>query len=142
MPSCRNAPPSLVINVQHERNEVQAASLPTHCHNPECRTPISQTPPRVRYYCGRKCRRKMNTLGINVSTGDTDARDLGPARPLFGMTEQEANRRRMASALKMLGEGYGYDVVLERYPSITHDALSKAASRAKGRTAERQECAA
>ncbi len=78
---------------------------PTHCQNPECGAPIRQDSERTRYYCGRRCRGRMNTLGISVSRGDHDAKDLGPSRPMFGMTEREAQQARMRNALSRLREG-------------------------------------
>lgn len=77
----------------------------------------------------------MNDLGISVTRGDSGINDLGPSRPMFGMTEQEANRRRIRNALSMLEQGLSFDDVLERYPTLTYDAVVKAAGRARAKAA-------
>lgn len=106
-----------------------ASSGPRRCNNPECNNDVPVDAPPWTHYCSRKCRSRMNALGISITRGDADARDLGPARPQFGMTEKEARAARMRNALNMLSEGIPIPTVLDAYPSITEDALKKAASR-------------
>lgn len=132
MTACRNMPRETQILVRPS-----ALERPDRCQNPECQVPIKQDSERTRYYCGRRCRGRMNTLGISASRGDTDARDLGPSRPQFGMTEREAQQARMRNALARLGQGVPMPLVLDAYPSITEEALKKAASRAKVRAPPR-----
>ena len=106
-----------------------SASGPRRCNNPECTNSLPVDAPPWMRYCARRCRSRMNALGISVTRGDTDAKDLGPAKPQFGMTEKDARKARMTRALRMLTEGIPIPTVLEAYPSITEDALKKAASR-------------
>ncbi len=127
MTACRKIPPQEAT----DSSRTLTMAKPERCQNPECQVPIKQDAERIRYYCGRRCRGRMNTLGISVSRGDVDAKDLGPSRPMYGMTEAEARQARMRNALSRLREGVPMPLVLDAYPSITEEALKKAASRAK-----------